>query len=224
MVFSYLLGENPLSRSLYRIALHIFIGAAAGYTLAVAWHDVLWPRLGQPVLAGTFLAAPAFPLIPIVLSLLLLLKVVRSPAGQLGNLPVAFLVGVGAAVAVGGAVTGTLFPQITAGAIAGAYPLADLAKLSAEPGVQLERLLSAAVLFFGTLTTLAYFFFVAPRQPGTLAPARHPLMAGLAILGQFFINIAYGALYAGALAASLALLSDRVAFLWSAFSALSGLR
>ena len=223
MVFSYLLGENPLSRPLYRIALHVFIGAAAGYTLAVALQNVLWPRLGVPFLDGTVISAPTYPVAPLVLGLLLLLKLFQSPTGQLGNLSVAFLVGVGAAVAVGGAVTGTLFPQIAAGAAAGSFPLSDLGGLLADPGLQLERLVSAAILFVGTLATLMYFFFVAPRQAGAPA-ARHPILAGVAIVGQFFINVAYGTLYAGALAASLALLTDRVAFLWTAISALGNLR
>jgi hypothetical protein len=224
MVFSYLLGENPLSGPLYRLALHVFIGAAAGYTLAVVAQSVLWPRLGLPLLEGTFIAAPVFPVIPLGLGLLLLMKMFQSPVGRVGNVSVAFLVGVGAAVAVGGAITGTLLPQIVAGAGAGAYPLADLGSLVTDPGAQLERLVSAGIFFVGTLTTLMYFFFLAPRQPGAPAAARHPILAGLALLGQFFINVAYGALYAGALAASLALLTDRVAFLWTAINSLTNLR
>jgi hypothetical protein len=224
MVFSYLLGENPLSRPLYRIALHVFIGAAAGYTLALVGQNVIWPRLVRPLLDGTFLDGPFYPIVPLVLGLLLLLKIFQSGLGRLGNLPVGYLVGVGAAVAVGGAVTGTLLPQVAAGARAGAYPLADLGGLLADPGSQFERLISAAVIFVGTLTTLMYFFFLAPRRAGGAAPMRHPILAGVAIVGQFFINVAYGTLYAGALAASLALLTSRVAFLWTAFNSLISLR
>jgi hypothetical protein len=223
MVFSYLLGENPLSGPLYRLALHLFIGAAAGYTVAVALRDVLWPRLILPILEGAALAGPIFPVIPLLLSLLLLLKVSSGTIGRLGNLAVAFLVGVGAAVAVGGAITGTLFPQITAGAQASSYPFADVSLLFSDPGVQLERLVSAGIFFVGTLTTLMYFFFIAPPKPGG-GTARHPVMAGLASIGQFFIMVAYGALYAGALAASLAVLTDRVAYLWTAIGTLSGLQ
>jgi hypothetical protein len=223
MVFSYLLGENPITGPLYRLALHMFIGAAAGYAAAVALRQVLWPRLILPLLAGEALAAPLFPVVPLGLSLLLALKVSRSSLGRLGNVPVAFLVGVGAAVAIGGAVTGTLFPQVTAGARAGAFPLADLPQLVADPGAQVERLVSAGVFFLGTLATLLYFFFVSPRPAGA-APARHPLLALAAAGGQFFIVIAFGVLYAGAVSASLALLSDRVAFLWTAIGSLSGLQ
>jgi hypothetical protein len=231
MVFSYLLGENPLSRPLYRTALHVFIGAAAGYALAVVAQTVLWPRLGRPLLTGEFLDPPFYPVAPLLLGLALLLKVFQSGLGRLGNLPAAFVVGAGAAVAVGGAVTGTLLPQVAAGAAAGAYPLGDLGGLLADPGAQLERLVSAAVFFIGTLATLLYFFYLAPGAqalgaagPGATAPARHPIMAGVAIVGQFFINVAYGTLYAGAVAASLALLTERMAFLWTAFNSLISLR
>jgi hypothetical protein len=224
MVFSYLLGENPLSRPLYRIALHLFIGASAGYVLAVALRQVIWPRLGQPFLAAGVFSPPIFPIIPLVLGLLLLMKTLRSPIGQWGNLSVAFLVGAGAAVAVGGAVTGTLFPQARAAAAVGSFPLDDLPKLfGPEASAQFERLAGAAVFFVGTLTTLMYFFFTARREPGTGALQRHPIMAGVAFFGQVFINVTYGALYAGALAASLAVLTDRVAFVWEAIGKL-GLR
>ncbi|MDP2995015.1 MAG: hypothetical protein Q8N46_07850, partial [Anaerolineales bacterium] len=108
MVLSYLIGDNPA----FRVAVYIFIGVSAGYAAAVAWHQVLFPRLIVPLLSGNW-ADRLLTVVPLVLGLLLLFKL--SPrTSRLGTPSMAFLVGVGAAVAVGGAVMGTLFPQARA--------------------------------------------------------------------------------------------------------------
>ena len=41
MVFSYLIGDNPL----FRIAVYLFIGVSSGYAATVVWHHVLVPKL-----------------------------------------------------------------------------------------------------------------------------------------------------------------------------------
>lgn len=215
LVFTYLLGENPLSRPLYRIALHIFIGAAAGYIVVLVGWNVIWPRLVQPIqgvaLGGAPPAALIVQAVPLILSLSLLFKLLRSSFSQVGNLAIAFVVGTGAAVAVGGAVTGTLFPQVRAGLVASAFPLAEVPRLISFDPAAVERFEEAGVFLIGTVTALMYFFFTARRTPS--GPARPAAVVVPAFVGQIFINIAYGALYAGAIAASLALLADRVVFL-----------
>ena len=97
MILSYLIGDNPA----FRVAVYLFIGVAAGYAASVAWWQVLWPRLMLPLLTGSFFER-ILAIIPLVLGVLLLMKLSPRTA-RLGGIPVAFLVGVGAAVAVGGA-------------------------------------------------------------------------------------------------------------------------
>ena len=102
LVFSYLLGDNPF----FRFVSALFIGITAGYFFIVILYQVIIGRLIAPLAHGTFLA-----IIPLLLSGLLLMKL--SPRlSRLGNTPMALLVGVGSAVAVGGAVLGTLFGQV----------------------------------------------------------------------------------------------------------------
>jgi len=43
MVFSYILGDNPL----FKLAEHIFVGASVGYAVLVAWHLVIIPAFFQ---------------------------------------------------------------------------------------------------------------------------------------------------------------------------------
>ena len=103
LIFSYLLGDNPL----FRIGTYIFIGIAAGYVAAVAWWQVIYPRLLYPLLTGT-LMEKALLGIPLLLSGLLLMKA-WPRLSFLGTPAVAYIAGVSAAVTVGGAVIGTLF-------------------------------------------------------------------------------------------------------------------
>jgi hypothetical protein len=108
MILSYLIGDNPL----FRVAVYIFVGVSAGYAAAVAWWQVLFPRLVLPLLTGSFFER-LFALIALILGVLLLMKLTPRTS-TLGNPSIAFLVGVSAAVAVGGAVMGTILPQTQA--------------------------------------------------------------------------------------------------------------
>lgn len=191
MIFSYLLGDNVL----YRLAVYIFVGLTAGYITVVTLDGVLLPWL-----RGTLLAADANPaeralgLVPLLLGLLLLLK--TSPRlGRLGNIAIAFLVGVGTAVALVGAITGTLLPLVAA----------------TGSGVRLD-VLNGFLIFLGVSSTLIYFQYLARQRPdGT---AQRGLAARvIGALGQGFIVVTLGALYAGAILTSLTIFSERVGFL-----------
>lgn len=100
-IFSYLLGDNLL----YRWALALLVGSATGYALAVVVRYVLLARLSGGL--GELYV------IPLVLGALLLLKGFPRFAA-VGNISMGFILGVGAAVAVGGALLGTLIPQTQA--------------------------------------------------------------------------------------------------------------
>jgi hypothetical protein len=181
-ILSYVLGDNVL----FRVAAHLLIGVTAGYLAAVAWQSVLWPQLfGRMLNLGAWLDAALW--IPLILVLLMIGR--STPRlSVLGSLPMAFLVGLAAAVAVGGQDSG-----------GGVF-------------LDLEGALSNIIILIGTVTTLAYFHFGARPRAGQ-APARPAWVAPLAHVGEIFLAVAFGALYAGALAASLTALIDRVSFL-----------
>lgn len=202
LVLSYLLGDNPF----FRLASHLFVGVAAGYAGASAWHTVVYPKLFMPLRSGD-IVGNAFTLIPLALAAVLLLKL-RPATARFGNAPMAYLVGVGAAVAVGGAVGGTLWPQ----ALASAVNL-NPAVSSPTSGDGLERVAGAIVILVGTVATVAYFHFGGRASPsgGVSRPA---FVTPLAAVGQVFIAIAFGALFAGTVAASIAVLVGRVEYLW----------
>jgi hypothetical protein len=201
LVFSYLLGDNPL----FRLVVSIFIGVASGYAAVLVFYSVLLPRLFVPILSNQR-EEQLLAVVPLLLGTLMLTKI--SPRlARWGTFSMAYLVGVGAAVAIGGSVLGTLFPQTMA-----SFNLLNFQAADAPGENPLARLLNGSIILVGTLTTLAYFHFgarVLPNQP-TL---RQPWIELLARIGQFFIAVTFGALFAGVYAAALMALVERLFFL-----------
>jgi hypothetical protein len=200
-IFSYLLGDNPL----YRIAVSIFVGAAAGYAVIIAWYTVISPQLFAPLSLGNFMSF-RFELIGPALGALLLTAFLLLKLGQatsrLGSVATAFLVGVGSAVAIGGAVTGTLFPQTSA-------TFLNLLPNDASGVDFLEKAISNGVIIAGTLATLGFFYYGGRVRPGGTTE-RPAIAKPIAVVGQVFIGTAFGVMYAGALAASLAFFAQSV--------------
>lgn len=203
MVLSYIFGDNPL----FRFSTHLFIGVAAGYTGAVALRNVIFPNLILPLFgffAGDFSLSQLLALIPVILSLMLLTKL--SPRlGRIGNGAMAYLVGVGAAIAIGGTVVGTLFPQTQA--TINAY---DFATITYDnPAAFLLEFFSRTLSILGTVFTLLYFHFSTLQK--TDAPASRPAwLEGVAQIGQVFIAITFGVVFAGVYAAALTALIERL--------------
>jgi hypothetical protein len=201
MIFSYLLGDNPL----FRIATAIFVGVAAGYVATMLFYQVILPRLVWPAMTGSIVQV----LVPIVLSLLLVAKLFQR-LSSLGNVSMGYLVGVAAAVVIGGAVLGTLFGQSKA-----SIDMFDLQAAVTSPQGPILPLLGAAFILVGTLCTLAYFNFGAVARPNQ-PPHRSPMIELLARIGQIFIAITLGALFAGIFAASITALIERLDFIKTA--------
>ena len=196
MVFSYLIGDNPL----FRIAVYLFIGVASGYAATVVWHYVLVPKLFQTLGAFNPLA-----IIPLILGLSLLTKLVPR-LSWLGSFAMAILVGVGAAAAVGGALIGTLLPQAQA-AIDGF----DFRSVGGGTNAFLQ-LAEGGVMFLGTVFTLASFHFSAGRAADG-APKRNRILEGIAWVGRIFIAITLGALFAGVYVSALTAMIERLSFI-----------
>ena len=198
-VFSYILGDNFL----FRIAIYIFVGVAAGFSVIVVWYQVIWPQLVYPVLSGQG-SEWWLDVVLLVLSSLLLTKI--SPRlSSLGNPVMAFLVGVGAATAVGGAVLGTVIPQVEA-----TIRQFDFSAEGPAPGqAGLGQFLNAVIILIGVISTLTYFHFGG--RSGQHQPVRRPAwIEAIAKTGQVLIAITFGALFAGVYAASISALVERI--------------
>lgn len=200
LVFSYLFGDLPLLRPLlqftYRLVLHLFIGALVGYSFGIAVRDVSAKVLGQ-------LAEKDYSVVvPLIFGILLLIKGFPRYA-YIGNFSIAYLVGVGTAVALGGALLGTLVPQI--GAAGRAFSPDSLGLLSLARGL---------LILFGTICTLmAFNFALTAQERQGLAGALTQLGRALAWVGRVFLIFALGVAFAGALTASLSIFIGRVQYL-----------
>jgi hypothetical protein len=201
-VFSYLLGDNAV----FRFTVHLFVGVSAGLAAAIALRNVIVPHLLLPLLDLSQPLDWLWAALPAVLGLLLLAKL--SPRlSRLGNVPTAFIVGVGAAAAVGGAVLGTLFPQVAA-----ATSLLDLNAYLSDPflSTSFGAFFNRVIAVLGTVAALIYFQFGAQPRPGGYV--RHRLIEIGAQIGQVFIAVTFGVLFSGVFMAALAALVDRVHF------------
>lgn len=196
MVFSYLIGDNPL----FRIAVYLFVGVASGYAATVIVYSVLLPRLSR--FQTNDLNQLLLAVIPLLLGVSLLAKF--SPRiSWIGNVGMAVLVGVGAAAALGGALVGTLVPQLQASIDAFDF------RAATGGANALFRLVEGTVMFFGTVLTLASFHFSAARAAdGT--PKRNRIVEGIAWVGRIFVAITLGVLFAGVYMAALTAMIERL--------------
>jgi hypothetical protein len=191
-ILSYLLLDDNL---LFRLGAYCLVGISAGYLFAVMVQSVVIDQYLGPLLSNN---------IPLLIMLMIMgipLLFRLNPRGSsLAFLPMSMLVGVGAAVVVGGSLTGTFLPQAVA---------------ATEPSLltpDLWSMLENWFVLLGTLTTLAYFHFGA-RPRGGAASAPPPGVGLIAGIGKGFLAITLGALYAGALLSALAILVERIYFL-----------
>jgi hypothetical protein len=198
LVFSYVVGDNPL----FRVAAAVFVGVSAGYIAAVAFWQALWPHLVQPLLFGD-LGERLSLLVPLAGAGLIMTKVVPQ-LRRVGSPAVAFLAGVSAAVVMAGAVQGTILPQALA-----TIGLFDLRATAARGTGILAVLWNGSLILMGTVTSLAYFHFGArPATDGSLK--RHLLIEATAGVGRVFIAITLGVIFAGVYAAALTALIERL--------------
>jgi hypothetical protein len=202
MVFSYVFGDNVL----FRIAQHILIGAAAAYAVVLATHNIIGERLVTP-LRERF-DEEAWLLAPLALGLLLFTKA-RADTGWLGNVTVAFMLGVGVALSVSGALMGTLLPQIES---------TSLSLLSDGQGSELPwtTIVNNAIIVVGTLTALLSFQF-SRGGAHRLGGAFNNFISALGGIGRIFVWIAFGAIVASLTLSRVTLLVSRVQFILTDF-------
>lgn len=192
IVYSYLLRDNPL----YRIAEHLLVATGVAYALIIAVYAVLVPLLFEQL-------NPSRPdlLIPLVLGLMLLMKAVPRGA-RLGNPGLAYLVGVGLALAAGGALVGTLIPQSLA-TMMPVLPLGGTTPLGA---------LDNFLFIVGTLFVFGSFLFITRQASAPEAPTAPP-RSWWRRIGRWFLMITLGAIFGGIVLTFMSLLVGRWDFL-----------
>lgn len=204
MVLSYLIGDNLF----FRLATSLFVGVTAGLLTLLIINQIVWPYLLQPLITGSWIAR-LWVLVPLILGILLVTSQFPRLSGT-GRVPLAFLAGLTAAIAIGGAVFGTIIPQMRA-VVAAFDPLAWYQ----VPDYSWLRILDAVVMLIGVVGTLSYFYFGRSRRqaadvPGNTRPRTFEVLGKL---GEVFIGIALGAVFAGIFSTALLAMIDRILFI-----------
>ncbi|MDQ7025579.1 MAG: hypothetical protein Q9P44_08475 [Anaerolineae bacterium] len=197
LIFSYILGDNVL----FRLAVSAFVGLTAAFTTIAIVRSVITPLFIWDNLNQNEIGARLFVIIIAgTLALLLLLKPIPA-LKSLTNLALAFLIAVGTAVALVGATTGTIIPLIS-----------DTTALDFDADVWF--IINGIIILIGVVTSLLYFRYQA-RQNLDGAVSNGRIIALLRYIGQGFIVVTLGAIYATAILTSLTVLTGQISVLLS---------
>jgi len=192
VVFSRAFQTTPL----FRWTSHLLLGAGAGYVAAIVLRQVLLPALSPASFgaSGAILIAGSAALF----TLLLILRFAPWPAVRpWGLLPVGMVAGVGAALALAGALRGVLLPQLRA-----------VSQLHFTPD---NPILDVLLVVIATFTALGVLLYFLPNSSDD-APD-NILIESWQWWGYLALMLALGALLASTAGARITLLIDRVQYL-----------
>jgi hypothetical protein len=189
-IFTFLYRDNPI----YRMVEHLLIGLSIGYALVIYWQTTLVDILFRPLLTG---GKPVL-LIPLVLGLLMFSRF-SSRLSWLSRIPIAFMIGAGAGVAIPAMLYARTLKQVSASVM----PVID------DGGFHFEAL----VVALGLLSTLAYFYFSREHEG---------LMGRAARLGTYFLMVFFGATFAYTVMSRMSTFIGRIDFLLTDFLRLIG--
>lgn len=202
-ILSRAIADNPF----YRFAQSVLIGTALGYIAAVIVRDVLVLPIDALIFDGASLEQWIPMIAGLVLGMLLITRFGPQWGSHLANYPLALLIGVGAALALVGAVRGTLTPLLLATI---RIPLLT-GDLSAQSGGMLLVLL--------TLTTLLAFRYTSsPRRAAKGdAPRQLPFAALVQQASRGAVLVAFGVFFAAAVTTYISALVEQLVVIsaWS---------
>ncbi|HST03508.1 MAG TPA: hypothetical protein VLQ48_02095 [Chloroflexia bacterium] len=178
MVFSYLLGANPL----WKIAQSLLVGVSVGYVSLVVLTQVVAPQIARIIVPtqGTLESDRWLGAVPVALGLLLLLRI-AYPGAWPASLGLNLVVVVGASLALGGALAGAIAPQV--------LDTMRLLTLNSSDPAAIAATVGNIVLVAGVVCALAYFAFGARADGIRITPVRQ-----LSVAGRWVLVVAFGAI------------------------------
>lgn len=182
-IFSFLFRDNIL----YQFAEHLFVGASAGYLIAITWHNQMVPNLFEPL----FIQGNIVYIIPLLFGLCYFARFIPK-IGYLVRLPIAFLIGWGS-----GAIIPALFQRDILKQTQGIL-------FTREAFAKWDTGLWAVIMLVGVISVLIYFFFSKERK-GIMKP--------VANLGIIFLMLGFGASFGYTVMSRMSLLIGRLQFL-----------
>ncbi len=182
-IFSFLFGDNPI----YRLAEHLYVGVSVGYSIAITWHNALYPDLIVPL----FKQGNILYVIPLLLGVLYL-SIFFPRLSWLIRLPMGFVLGYGSGVSIPAIMQASIIKQIQ-----GTLLKPDIIHRA-------DLLLWGTISLIGVFSTVIYFFFSRERKGA---------WRSLAGLGIIFLMVGFGASFGYTVMARVSLLLGRIQFL-----------
>ncbi len=191
-IFSFLYKDNPL----FKLAENLYVGVSVGYTIVKTYDTVILHLIWKPIVENQEWTL----LIPVAIGLLMLTRYVPK-AAWLSRYAFAFIVGVGAGLAIPRTVSSFILKQIE-------DTVRPLLMLVPGDGVTFSwNLMNPAssvnviIVLIGVSSVLFYFFFSVEHSGPGKAVAR---------TGVLFLMIAFGAAFGYTVMARMSLLIGRL--------------
>ncbi len=187
-IFSFLYKENVV----YRVAEHIFVGAAAGHTIGMAIgniHRFGWLRITRDD-QWHFL-------VPLILGVMLYARFIKG-YGWVSRWPIAYLVGNGVGLSLYTALYSQGLMQMRASMV-------DLIVHDQAGNFLLNRSFDNFILAFGVIVVLTYFLFSIKQS----APLR-----GVSHVGRWLMMVTFGVSFGNVVAGRISLALGRLADLY----------
>lgn len=209
-VMSQLYKDNPL----FKLAEHMFVGAALGYGLVVSWYSMWvgeilpglrpigqygWAAILRPLKTAEQAKMPQLlgvwsVILPAILGLLMYTRLSRKRA-WISRIPFAVMIGFGVGMAIPAEITANLLNQLK--------PMMTDLFHDSSGNVALD--VNGIVIFIGVLSTLFYFFFSLEHK----GPAQVVSRTGI-----LFLMVAFGASFGYTIQGRLSLLIGRINYLF----------
>lgn len=185
-IYTFLYKDNPI----YRIAESWLIGLSIGYTLVIFWQTTLVDNLFNPLFGDGKLVM----ILPLILGLLMFSRFSKKGA-WMSRIPIAFMIGAGAGVAIPAMLYARTLKQVSS----------TIMPLIGENTV---FNFEALVVIVGLLSTLAYFYFSREHKG---------IMGKTAKLGTYFLMIFFGTTFGYTVMSRMSTFIGRVDFLLTDF-------
>ncbi len=185
-IFSFLYRDNPF----YRLAEHIFVGAANGWAVTFYWHRVLWPYLFDPLSRGQL-----YYIIPLIIGMLYFTRFIPK-VSWLVRFPIGIYMGYYVGVSIPANIQAYIIKQVQ-GTILTPHNFQMW-------GAGSTGIVWSAVLFAGVICTLSYFYFSREHKGALGVTSR---------IGIVFVMMGFGAAFGYTVMARVSLLIGRLQFL-----------
>jgi hypothetical protein len=190
-IYSFLYKDNPF----YKMAEHIYVGVSTGYLVVVSMGDALYRDVWEPLFVND--VREYIVIIPTALSLMMFMRF-HKKLTWMSRYAIAFIVGIGAGVAIPNNVQSYLLIQTEATIV----PILTTAPWSDSAAVIAS--VKNFLVLIGVLTVLFYFFF-SVKHEGVLKPVSRT--------GVIYLMLFFGASFGYTVMGRVSLLIGRMRFL-----------